>query len=190
MKKKLLYYTPIIISIVFVLITILIVSFNFFNFPKTQKEIAGEVVVKSTLIDAIDVSELSTSQFTYNGIATVYKNNSSKIKCNIYYKSTVEAKIDINDIDFVIDNKNKTIMPILPDFQFSVHAIDNQPLSFIPSNAKIDLQEAYTICQKDALEEASKSEELKQSAEENLKSIIEALTSPILQPNNYTIIWK
>ena len=95
----------------------------------------------------------------------------------------------MDEVDFDIDNENKTVKPILPNIQITTNLVEEESLSFIPSDVKVDLKEVLTACKKDASQEAAKSEELVESAEENLKSIIEALLYPILDANGYTIIW-
>lgn len=184
MKKKLLLYAPIIIGVV------LIIAFGYLLFSGALDKGEEKILVRSTLMDAIDITELSTSQFTYNGIAKIYKDeNSSKIKCHVRYSAKVKAGINMDEVDFDIDNENKTVKPILPNIQITTNLVEEESLSFIPSDVKVDLKEVLTACKKDASQEAAKSEELVESAEENLKSIIEALLYPILDANGYTIIW-
>ena len=169
MKKKLLLYIPIIIGVVFVLI------FGYMRFTGMFDKGEEKILVRSTLMDAIDITELSTSQFTYNGIAKIYNDDSSKVKCHVRYSAKVKAGIDMNDVDFEIDNNNKTVKPILPSIKITTNLVEEESLSFIPPKVKIELKEVLTSCKKDATQEANKSEELAESAKENLKSIIEAL---------------
>lgn len=185
MMKKILLYAPIMIG------TVLIIVFGFARFSGMLDKGEENKLVRSTLISAIDVTELSTSQFTYNGIAELYKDkNPSKIECYVRYCAKVKAGINMNDVDFEIDNNKKTIRPILPNISITTNLIEEESLSFIPSNIKIDLKDILTACKNDATQEAAKSEELVKSAEENLKSIIEALLCPILDAEEYTIIWS
>ena len=184
MKKKFLLYAPIILGIIF------IIAFGYLRFFGVLDSGEEKILVRSTLMDAIDITELSTSQFTYNGIAEVYKNeNSTKVTCHVRYSAKIKAGIDMNEVDFEIDNNNKTVKPILPSVQITTNLVEEESLSFIPSEVKVDLKEVLTACKKDASQEAAKSEELIESAEENLKSIIEALLYPILDANNYSIVW-
>ena len=53
----------------------------------------------------------------------------------------------------------------------------------------MNLKDALTACEKDVMEEATNSEELIITAEENLKSILEALLFPILDSEGYSIGW-
>ena len=183
MKKKLLLYAPIIIG------AVLIIVFSFARFSGILDKGEEKTLVRSTLIDAIDITELSTSQFTYNGIAEIYNTKkTSKIDCYVSYKAKVKAGINMKDVDFDIDNDKKTVKPILPKIQITTILVEEESLSFIPSDIKKDLKDILIACKNDASKEAAKSEELIESAEENLKSIIEALLYPILDANGYTII--
>lgn len=147
-------------------------------------------VTVSTLKDAVNISELSTAQFTYNGIAEVYKDKSKKkVACYISYKAKVRAGIDMSKVEFEINEENKTVKPILPEITVVPDINDEASLSFIPDDANIELKEALEVCEDDAKEEALKSEKLMESAQENLHSIIEALLYPILNDNGYTLIW-
>jgi len=168
-----------------IILVIVIKSVSLFKKGETK------IITSSTLKEAINISTLSTAQFTYNGIAEVYKDEKEdKIKCHIRYNATVKAGIDMDLVEFQIDKSNKTIEPILPEINIASNIVDEQSLSFIPEDKEIDLKDALTVCQKDALSEAQESPELLRAAEDNLKAIIEALTYPVISPQGYKIIWN
>ena len=82
-------------------------------------------------------------------------------------------------------------MPILPEIKLTPSIITNvDSPSFIPENTSIELKEVLTVCEKDAQEEAEKSEELMNVAKDNLKNTVEALLFPIVEANGYKIIWE
>lgn len=185
MVKRWYLYIPIIIGVIFILF------FGFFRVSNVFSKGEENLLTRSTLMETIDIAELSTSQFTYNGIAKIYdKEETSSIVCHVRYSSTVKAGIDMKDVDFEINNDEKTVKPILPTIKISVNLIDENSFSFIPSKVDVELKEIITSCKKDAEQEASKSKELMESSEENLKSIIEALLYPILEANEYSVIWE
>ena len=182
--KKIITYIPFLIGLLAIVAIIGAKQMSLFD----EGEV--EIITSSTLTDTIDISELSTAQFTYNGIAEVYKNDkNSKIECYIRYNATVKAGIDMNSVTFDIDDNNKTVKPILPVINITSNTVDEKSLSFIPNDADMDLSDALIACQNDALSEAKESPQLLESAEDNLKSIIEALLLPIVTPQEYTIIW-
>ncbi len=181
--KKWITYLPFVIGII-----ILAYIIGFRQNLSSKKDKAN-VITSSKLVEAIDVAELSTAKFTYNGITQVYKDDDIYREYYVRYNATVKAGIDMNDVKFDIDKKNKTIRPILPELTITSNTVDEKSLSFIPDNADVDLKDAIIECEKDAAAEAGKSSELVESAKENLQSIIEALLLPVVSPQGYEIVW-
>ena len=66
MKKKILVVTPFLVCGLIVCLLIVGVPYIFGNGEK-------KIITSSTLKETINISKLSTAKFTYNGIATVYK---------------------------------------------------------------------------------------------------------------------
>lgn len=96
----------------------------------------------------------------------------------------------MEDVEFEIDEENKTVTPILPEISVNIAALDENEISYIPKNPDIPLKEIIVLCKEDAVREANDSKKLYQTAEENLKAVIEALVSPILEHAGYTIKWQ
>ena len=78
------------------------------------------------------------------------------------------------DVEFEIDEENKTVTPILPEISVNIAALDENEISYIPKNPDIPLKEIIVLCKEDAVREANDSKKLYQTAEENLKAVIEA----------------
>lgn len=108
--------------------------------PNVMNKIGKENVITSSQLEkAIDISQLSTAEFVYNGIAEKYDDDKpEKVECYIAYHADVKVGIQMED----------------------------------------------------AVREANDSKKLYQTAEENLKAVIEALVSPILEHAGYTIKWQ
>ena len=159
--------------------------------PNAVQKITKESVITSSQLEkAVDISELSTAEFIYNGIADKYSDgNLEETECHIAYASTVKVGIELDKITFTIDEKKKTVTPVLPEITVNTVTVDPDSLSFIPQNPDVELKDIMTVCKEDALKEASESKELYQTAEENLQSAIEALLSPILKNAGYTMQW-
>ena len=185
MKKK----TKLLMRVVILLEIVALVASMYLHFNGTFSK--PRIMTSATLEKAIDVSDLSTAQFTYNGIAEIYKDiTHKKIKCYIRYNAKVKAGINMEDVQFEIDNENMTVKPILPEVKITSNIIDEKSLSFIPESTSIELSEALTVCKEDAEREANESDELLSSAKENLESIIEALIYPIVSDQGYRIVYK
>lgn len=182
---KSLIWVPLIAGIVF----LILVSVLKLNGVFEKKE--PEIITNSTLMRTVDVSELSTAEFIYNGIAEIYEgDDADTVKCRVRYKARVKATINMDEITFDIDDEKKTVRPSLPKISLKASLDNQEGLSFIPENSKIDLQEAMEACEKDVTAEAKENEELYQSAEENLQDVIEALTYPILNAKGYSLVWE
>lgn len=192
MKKLLRLLTialiPISICVAFAIVILI------FNKIKTFDKEELEVTSSSTLMDVLDISELSTAQFTYNGIAEIPdENDSDTIKCRIYYHATVKAGINTDEIYLDIDEENKTIIPQLPEISVTANLVDGEELQYIPDDIKqeeLSLADAREICKQDAQNEAIASGELFDLAEENLKNAIEALLYPVVNNEGYRIVWS
>ena len=154
---------------------------------KIRKE---DVITSSQLEKVIYINELSTAEFIYNGIADKYdEKNPDKIECHIAYEATIKIGIDMDKVKFSIDKENKTVTPKLPEITINTATVNTDTLSYMPENPKIEIKDIITLCKNDALNEAGEAPELYQTAEENLKSAIEALLSPILKSAEYTLQW-
>ena len=156
----------------------------------TEKIGPGNIVTSSQLIDAMEISDLSTAEFMYNGIAVKYKEkNPEEVEYYIAYDSVVKVGVDMSKINFEIDNQNKTVKPVLPEVKINEIFIDENSFSYIPKNPDLSMQEIITICKDDVQKEAGEASELFEIAQENLRDVVEALIMPILEYNEYEIIW-
>lgn len=183
-KRKIALGSPILIGVLLIIIVILI------KFPSIFQKGEESVVSSAMLTQVVEVSDLSSAQFTYNGIAQVYAPDGQTVKCNVKYAAKVKAGVNMKDIEFNIDDENKTVTPVLPDIKISAATVDAEQLSFIPENTTAELKDVLKACEEDAQTEASESPQLMESAEENLRSIIEALIYPVLSANGYSIAWQ
>lgn len=175
-----------------VFVCLIVMCMNLVEQTEILEEGEVKIVTKANLMDAIDVSELATSEFIYNGIAEVYKDEKKEdVKYHIRYDARVKAGIDIKDVSFDIDDEEMIIYVTLPEVTiFEDPSIDPNSLSYIPSEKDYDLAEVLKTCEADVLAEAAEATELKTSAEDNLKSIIEALLKPLAEAEDYQIIWN
>ncbi len=134
----------------------------------------------SDLINTKEIARLSVSEFVYNGIARTYKENGDH-DYNVLYRSTVKVSVDAEDIGYTVDEGQKKVTFILPEFNIENPLIDVSSISTIPDRKDLYPDELIRLCRTNAFEEASKSEKLISSAQENLKSIIEAWYSPVFE---------
>lgn len=157
-----------------VFLFLIIFSLSGGNSPRTQHS------TTSDLINTKDIATLSVSEFVYNGIVRTYKENGEH-DYNVLYKSTVKVSVDADGIDYDVDDKQKRVTFILPEFRIENPLIDISSISTISDRKDLYSDELIRLCRTNVLEEASKSEKLISSAQENLESIIEAWYSPFFE---------
>ena len=109
--------------------------------PNAVQKITKESVITSSQLEkAVDISELSTAEFIYNGIADKYSDgNLEETECHIAYASTVKVGIALDQITFTIDEEKKTVTPVLPEITVNTVTVDPDSLSFIPQNPDVEL---------------------------------------------------
>ena len=180
MKKK------IVLILLIIAVVIVAVVLGPTLLHKFQKK---NIITSSQLQEAIDISELSTAEFVYNGIVEKYDEEKQKIECQIAYDARVKVGIDMKQVTFEIDEDNKTVTPVLPDISVNIASIDPESLSYIPKNPNMELDEIVKLCKADAIEEANNTPKLYETAEENLRTTIEALLIPLLDSAGYSIQW-
>ena len=140
----------------------------------------------------VDIGELSVSNIIFNGIVDMYAEGDADKEnaiCHVSYESTVKIGIDIEKIDFDIDTEAKQLRVILPEIMLQSPVIDVASLQFMPANPNIDIQTIIAACRNDALERAERADVLSHTADNNLRSIFEALTLPLLEEEGYTFVY-
>lgn len=172
------------------LVVIIVVAAGLFGPAIRNKMDKKNIITSSQLEKAIDISQLSTAEFVYNGIAEKHdEDHPEKVDCYIAYNANVKVGIQMDEVKFDINEQEKTVKPTLPEIMVNIATLDEESISYIPKNPDITLKEIIILCKEDAMKEANSSKKLYQTAEENLKSVIEALLSPILENAGYTIVW-
>lgn len=150
-----------------------------------------DVITSAQLEKAIDISQLSTAEFVYNGIAEKYnEEHPERVDCYIAYNASVKVGIQMEDVTFEIQEEEKTVTPVLPDITAQIATLDENSLSYIPKNPDVPLKDMLILCKEDAVREAGESEKLYETAEENLKMVMEALLSPVLENAGYSLVWQ
>lgn len=171
--------------VLFLGIALLVIASIWFFFQQSPINKAN-IITSSELTDIIDISELSTAEFKYNGIAEE-KNKKGKIRCRICYSAIVKAGIDLKKVKIDVDNVKKIIIISLPAIGINVNMVDDQSMTVLPSDANIEIDEMLKCCTEDAEKEASSSKTLRDTAYDNLISSIKGLLFPIIKEKGYTL---
>lgn len=145
-----------------------------------------EIITKTTLEKIIDVSELSTFEATYNGIAKVMNEEKPEnVDYYVYYEAKVKAGIDFEKVTVNVDNEQKVVTVTLPEVQINDVNVDIGSLEYIFENKKADTSTiseiAYKKCIEDVTEESKNTEAIYTLAQQNAKNVIEALVKPFIE---------
>lgn len=166
------------------IVLIIIGTLLFSGMTKNQK--SKEIITKATLEKIINVSELSTFEAVYNGIAQVMsKEEPTQTDYYVSYEAKVKAGIDLEKVDVSVDNKTKKISVTLPEVQITDRNVDIASLDYIFENNRANTetvsQEAYKACIEDVTNESTNEDAIYELARQNAKNIVEALINPFVE---------
>ena len=180
LNGKIMKYAIVVAIVIVVIICISLIS------SATSRKSGPEIITKSTLEKIIDVSDLSTFQAVYNGIAKVMnEKNPEKVDYYVSYDAKVKAGIDFEKVDISVEHEEKTITVKLPEIEIKDVNVDITTLDYIFENEKADTatvsQEAYKKCIEDVTNESENTEAIYELAEQNARNIVEALIKPFVE---------
>lgn len=145
-----------------------------------------DIISRSTLEKIIHVSDLSTFQAVYNGIAEV-RNEKKPEKVDYYvsYEAKVKAGIDFEKVAIMVAHEEKLITVTLPEIEIKDVNVDITTLDYIFENEKANtstvVEEAYKKCIEDVTNESGNTEAIYDLAEQNARNIVEALIRPFME---------
>lgn len=173
-----------IIILICVLIVVILIT-SVFVFVKVSGKKEPEIITKSNLEKIINVSDLSTLEAVYNGIAQVTNSeNPDQIDYYVSYEAKVKAGIDFQQVNIDVDNEQKLITVTIPEIKINDVNVDIASLDYIFLNNKANTEtvseQAYKKCIEDVTNETNTEESIYELAEENAKNIIEALIKPFV----------
>ena len=167
--------------IIAVIITALMIKIKIFN-----KKSEPTIISKATLEKVINVSDLSTFEAIYNGVAVVTnEENPENIDYYVSYEAKVKAGIDFELVEVEVNETDKVITVTLPEVKITDVDVDIASLDYIFMNNKANTQtvseQAYKKCIKDVTKESNSTDEIYESARQNARNIVEALISPFVE---------
>lgn len=172
-----------IIGFSIVLVAAIIISLTVSIASKKSKP---EIISKSTLEKIINVSELSTFEAVYNGIAeSTDENEPEKVNYYVSYDARVKAGIDFEKVDITVNTDEKIITVVLPEIKITDVNVDITSLDYIFENDKANTEtvseEAYKKCIEDVTNESNSEDAIYELAEQNARNIVQALISPFVE---------
>ncbi len=180
--KKLSKKSLVILICCFIVVILIITTILFVN-KNSRKKL--EIITKSNLEKIINVSDLSTLEAVYNGIAKV-TNNEEPDEVNYYvsYDAKIKAGIDFQQVDINLDNEKKIIKVKIPEIKINDINVDIASLDYMFMNDKANTEtvseQAYKKCIEDVTSEVNTEDAIYELAKENTQNIIEALIKPFI----------
>jgi hypothetical protein len=153
-----------------------------------------EIVTVSTLEKIIKISELSTFQAVYNGVAKGMNEKSpDQLDYYVSYNAKVYAGFDFEKVEIAMDEDEKKIIVTIPEIEITDINVDIASLDYIFINEKANKStvsgKAYKECKADATNESENVAAIYDLAEQNAKNIMKALISPFVEQldSNYEL---
>lgn len=143
-------------------------------------------VISSTILEKmINMSELSSYQAVYNGIAEVHNEKKpEKIDYYVSYEARIKAGIDFAKVKIDVDHRQNRITLTLPEVGITSVDVDIETMDYIFRKAKADTAtvstEAYKKCVEDATVECNGNHAIIDVAEENVRNVLAALVQPFI----------
>ena len=153
--------------------------------PKGEKESEPSIITTSTLEKILNVSDLSTFEAIYNGVAKVTNpDDPQEIDYYVSYNAAVKAGIDFEQVVISVDEDAKIISVKLPKIKISDITVEIESMDYIfvndDANTETVSEEAYKKCIDDVTRESNNETAIFELAEQNAKNIVEALIRPFV----------
>ncbi len=162
-------------------------------FSALNKEEGHKVttISEASLQDIIEISELSTVDYTYNAIAKAVDED-EEVKYYVAYEGIVTAGINFEKIDIEVDEENKKITFIVPDVEVQDIEVNMGTMEYIFEDDDYETetvsQEAYKISLADLENRVKEENMLFDLAKENAIESVKALFTPWIEQIDETYI--
>lgn len=186
-KKKLSVKKPIkyiICALIIAAVIVFILKEKMFS-----RESKPEIISKSTLEKVINVSDLSTFEAIYNGIASVANEEKPEnIDYYVSYEAKVKAGIDFEKVNLEVNEDERIITVTLPEVKITDVNVDIASLDYIFMNKKANTEtvsaQAYKKCIEDVTNESNSTTAIYELAKQNARNIVEALIKPFIEQSD------
>lgn len=179
-----------ILFMLLIVATGILIIFRLFDGHKNKEEI----LTVSTLEKIINISELSTFEAVYNGIAKVMNEKKpEQVDYYVSYEAKVYAGLDFEKVTITMDEEAKKINVTIPEIEITDINVDIASLDYIFLNHKANTstvsEQAYKACIADVTDESKNEAAIYDLAEQNAMNIMRALISPFIEQlaSNYEL---
>lgn len=140
-------------------------------------------VTEAALRDVIDISELSTVNYTYNSVATSYADDGVTPRYHVAYEGTVRAGIDFSQVSASVNDQ--TIVITVPPVTLQEVTVDMGTMEFLFVKSRYQTEtvseEAYHLCCDDLRDKAAHADAMWESARQGAEDVLRALYVPWLE---------
>ncbi len=194
------WFLPIAFMIVVALVVVHLINRNLKEIETTVNDTIigkeGEVrtISESDLKDIVMQSKLYTIDYPYNGYVDV-RDDEGEVKYYVAYKGSVKAGIDVNEIEYSIDEENSVIKITLPEVTIEEPVVEAGSMDFIfiddDENTEDVAQEAYKCSIADIKNHVKNDNKLVEEANKSAEATERALIEPWIDQydgKNYEIV--
>lgn len=170
------------VLLIFVLALVLaVVLFVTVVFPLITHKSEPEYFTSSTLEKVVKVSQLSTVECIYNGIAkkepTFFGPIQTDSGYSVKYSSRVKVSYDFSAVR--VEKNDEGLVVYLPEPKIGDPVLDDE-LGFIPEGYSGDFGEALSLCKDDVVREVQQESSILELANENMERTITSLMVPLV----------
>lgn len=178
-----------------IVLILIIIGIAVFLLLKELGSNSGKVttITESSLEQVLEISDLSTLDYTYNSITDVKDEDGEMVKYHVAYEGAVTAGIDFEQLDISVYEDAKKIVITVPEASIQNIDVDMGTMEFIFEKDKYETetvsQEAYKACLEDLEKKAKEEDTLLSMAKESAIDAVKALISPWVEQvdEEYTV---
>lgn len=184
MPRKVKFGIPAVVILVIIIVSSVIV-------PIVADQDETQYLAASDLKKAVNIDELSTVDYVYRGIAEKHSRFlwNDVVDYRVRYEAHISASYKMSDIEFSVDNENKSVIAYLPKATISKPQLDHTKFGYLPESATADIKDVISLCKRDAAKDVN-NDEIENHAAENLKNTVRSLTLPFFEKDNLTLDFK
>lgn len=181
-----------VIGIIVIVLIVFVIKKGFFD----SKEGEVTTISQSSIEKILDISELSTLEYTYNAVAAGYDEDGKTLLYHVAYEGTVSAGIYFDKLKVKVNPDKKEIRITVPEAKILDCSVNEGSLKYIfekdEYNTATISADAYKVSKEDLKKKANEETRITELAKENAISAISGLIEPWVDQvdDEYTVIIK
>lgn len=165
--------SAVIVSLAVISVLAVVLSVVFGVFSKAERQLFKEEALKELL----NVSQASTSESVYNGVAKVFsKEEPTKLLYYVSYSGTVKSGINLENVTVSVNHGEKQILLTIPQAYIKETAVDSSSPDFIYLEEVTEpasvTDEILQICKADLDSEIAQKPEILSCAQEDAENML------------------